>query len=39
MSNKKTDKTQTHAPNVDDQTPSPNKSDRYIQKAKNKDRS
>lgn len=32
MSNKKTDKTRTHAPNVHDNTPSPNKSDRYIDK-------
>lgn len=30
MSKKKADKTRTHAPNLDDQTPKPNKSDRYL---------
>lgn len=33
MSDKQTDKTRTHAPNADDNTQSPNKSDRYIDKA------
>lgn len=41
MTSKKTDKHRTHAPNVDDKTPNPNKSDRYILKdvPKPKDRS
>lgn len=33
MSDKQTDRTRTHAPNADDNTPSPNKSDRCIDKA------
>jgi len=32
LSDKKTDKTRTHAPNLEDQTPKPNKSDRYLMK-------
>lgn len=42
MTSKKTDKSRTHAPNADDETPNPNKSDRYISKdtqGKSKDRS
>jgi hypothetical protein len=40
MTSKKTDKTRTHAPNADDKTQNPNKSDRYILKDSNpKDRS
>jgi hypothetical protein len=36
MSNKQNDKSRTHAPNVDDKTHNRNKSDRYIDKAKEK---
>lgn len=36
MSDKQTDKTRTHTPNADDNSPSPNKSDRYIDKATKK---
>lgn len=30
MTSKRTDKPRTHAPNQDDKTPKPNKSDRYL---------
>ena len=39
MSNKKTDKTRTHAPTVNDFTPNPNKADNNIFKNKDKDQS
>jgi hypothetical protein len=38
MSKKQTDKTRTHAPNADDKTPKPNKSDRYISKESQEDK-
>lgn len=37
MSNKKTDKSRTHAPTVDDQTPNPNKADNKIHKLNKRD--